>query len=377
MANAAAPGRVRDDLVRLAHRGLAVAEFSRAVGDVLGRVVPAEGTCLMTTDPATLLPTAEYVENGLPAPEMRRLLEIEAREPDFNKWVQIARAERPAASLSEATAGDLERSLRQREIRRPGGFADELRVVLAGGTGTWGVLTVFREAGRPHFAPAEVRLAASLAAPIADGLRRGLLLEGAWAGDTDAGLLVLDADDGVTMANEAADHRLDELGAGDRPGARLPLVVHAVARQARALFGTDAGERPDPGAVRAAGARVRTRTGRWLVVRASLMGDGPDAPVAVMLEAARPAELARLIVDAYGFTARERRVTELVAQGLSTRQIAGRLRVTPYTVQDHLKSIFAKSGAASRGDLVARLFFTHYAGPLEAGPAARPPAGWP
>ncbi|WP_149263409.1 response regulator transcription factor [Actinomadura sp. K4S16] len=86
---------------------------------------------------------------------------------------------------------------------------------------------------------------------------------------------------------------------------------------------------------------------------------------------------ARLIVDAYGFTARERRVTELVAQGLSTRQIAGRLRVTPYTVQDHLKSIFARSGAASRGDLVARLFFAHYAGPLEAGPVARSSGGWP
>ncbi|MEU4822884.1 LuxR C-terminal-related transcriptional regulator [Actinomadura sp. NPDC023710] len=374
---AAAPGRVRDDLVRLAHRGLAVAEFSRAVGDVLGRAVPAEGTCLMTTDPATLLPTAEYVENGLPAPEMVRLLEIEAREPDFNKWVHLARADRPAASLSEATAGDLDRSPRQREIRRPGGFADEMRVVLAGGAATWGVLTVFREAGRPYFAPDEVGLVSSLAGPIADGLRRGLLLESARAGDAGVGVLVLDADDGVSMADETADRWLDELGAGVRPGARLPLVVHAAARQARALRETAAGERSAPGGLRAARARVRTGTGRWLIVRASLMGNGPAAPVAVMLEAARPAEMAPLIVDAYGFTERERRVTELVARGLSTRQIAGRLRVSPYTVQDHLKSIFAKSGAASRGDLVARIFFDHYAGPLGLGDVARSTAGWP
>jgi DNA-binding CsgD family transcriptional regulator len=86
-----------------------------------------------------------------------------------------------------------------------------------------------------------------------------------------------------------------------------------------------------------------------------------------MLEAARPAEMAPLMADAYGFTDGERRVTELVAQGLSTRQIADRLRVSSYTVQDHLKSIFAKSGTGSRGDLVAQLFFDHYAAPLTLG----------
>jgi len=144
MVNAA---RVRDDIVRLVHRGLPVPEFAQAVGSALLRAVPAEGTCLMTLDPATMLPTAEYVENGLPAAEQLRLVEIEVREPDFNKWTQLARSDQPAASLSDVTAGDLDRSLRQREIRRPGGFADELRAVL----GHWGALTVFRETRRPHF----------------------------------------------------------------------------------------------------------------------------------------------------------------------------------------------------------------------------------
>ena len=49
-------------------------------------------------------------------------------------------------------------------------------------------------------------------------------------------------------------------------------------------------------------------------------------------------------------------MTELVAQGLSTSDIARRLLLAPYTVQDHLKSIFAKTSVGTRGELVARLY---------------------
>jgi DNA-binding CsgD family transcriptional regulator len=96
------------------------------------------------------------------------------------------------------------------------------------------------------------------------------------------------------------------------------------------------------------------------VVSGSVLGDGPGSPVAILMEAVRPPELAPLIADAYGFTERERVLTELVARGLPTNEIANRLHLSAYTVQDHLKSIFDKTGTSSRGDLVARLFFDHY-----------------
>jgi DNA-binding CsgD family transcriptional regulator len=221
-----------------------------------------------------------------------------------------------------------------------------------------------------------VRFVASLAAALADGLRRAALLGDAVdGGDDDTGLLVLAADGTVEMANPAADRWLDELGAGDRPGGHLPLAVRAAASRARAAADDGDGANDGDGApaARLTRARIRTPAGRWVVVRGPLLGDGPGSRVAVLLEAARPPELAPLIADAYGFTERERLVTELVARGFPTSEIAGRLHLSAYTVQDHLKSIFEKSGTSSRGDLVARLFFDHYAPRLTPdGPASLP-----
>lgn len=53
-------------------------------------------------------------------------------------------------------------------------------------------------------------------------------------------------------------------------------------------------------------------------------------------------------------TDHERRVAELVASGLSNRDVAARLFVTPKTVQYHLTRIYAQLGVRSRSELAAR-----------------------
>ena len=80
----------------------------------------------------------------------------------------------------------------------------------------------------------------------------------------------------------------------------------------------------------------------------------------MIVQPAPAADIAPLIALAYGLSEREREVTRLCMQGRSTKEMAALLAVSPYTVQDHLKVIFRKTGARSRGELVGQVFLEHY-----------------
>jgi DNA-binding CsgD family transcriptional regulator len=118
-------------------------------------------------------------------------------------------------------------------------------------------------------------------------------------------------------------------------------------------------EHPDqPGEV--AVSRVLSQAGTWVVLHGASLVAGGARRVAVIVEPAHPARIAPLLMSVYGLTEREQQVTRLVLQGNSTAEIAERLVVSAHTVQQHLKSVFDKTGVRSRRDLVGKVFFAHY-----------------
>ena len=361
--------RVRDELVRLSARGLDVASFFEETGRILRKTVGFDGFCSMTVDPATMLLTSHIAHDSVRAEDVPRLGRNEFLEEDVNKFGVLARAPRPAGVLTDATGHLPERSLRYRDILRPNGFRDELRFALLDDAACWGWVALYRREERDDFEVADAAFAASLSQLLAEGLRRAILLAAVpREEEPDApGLILLAPGGAVEATTPPAERWLSRLIASAPAEGDLPAVVNSVAY--RALLTARGGA---PGGARA---RVPTSAGTWLVIHGSVIGDPADGRTAVILEPARAPEIAPLIVAAYGLTAREREVTQLVLHGLSTAEIAERLYVSEYTVQDHLKAIFEKVGVRSRRELVAQIFFQHYVPRLQTG-AQVGAAGW-
>jgi DNA-binding NarL/FixJ family response regulator len=123
--------------------------------------------------------------------------------------------------------------------------------------------------------------------------------------------------------------------------------------------------------------RVRTRAGRWAILHASWMpSQGRDA-VAVIIQEATADQIAPVVMSAYGLTEQERTISGLVFHGLSTRAISETLHITQHTVQDHLKSIFEKTGVRSRRELVATVLRQQYLPRAKAGQRPGPSGYFP
>ena len=344
--------RTRARVEEAARGGLDWVTFATAANEAVRRVVPFDRACWHPVDPGTCLFTGGLGQNLVCSGPW--LAEFEYVVEDVNKWSSLARSGQRAASLSAATGGDLSRSARTRssiELGMP--VADELRASLVGDGTYWAAVGFLRDPGSGAFTDEDVRFLAWLSPVLADGFRRAVVRAGDVAESAGApGVVVLDPHGDVESVSPAARDWLDELLEVPAPAeAHQARVVQAVAARARAnAAGGGAG----------AQARVQTRSGRWLLLYATPLAGGGDGRVAVILQPAGLHDIAPLVAQAYGLSARERDVTRLCVQGLSTREIAAALHISAYTVQDHLKSIFDKTGARSRAELVGRVFLEHY-----------------
>jgi DNA-binding CsgD family transcriptional regulator len=318
----------------------------------LTELVPADVWCGVVLDPSTLLDTGGQHHNGFPETTMPRLFEIEhIEQDDVDNLHALAGRPDQVSLLSNSTGGDLPASKYYRDILQPLGLRDEMRVVLRQGGHVWGLLVLCRAAGSRAFTDADLAAARQISAPATAALRRSLLLAGSDTGTvTDApGLVILDEHHDQVTVSPTARQWLDDMQEDRSPAASsLPYVVQAVAARASA------------DAVAPARSRARTRSGRWAALNAWRIGPSDRTITAVSIGPAEPGELAAIVLDAYGLSHRERQVTQKVLLGSSTAQIASALAISEYTVQDHLKAVFDKTGVRSRRDLISAVFTRHY-----------------
>jgi DNA-binding CsgD family transcriptional regulator len=359
MTTSAVAARTLRELERLSLGGLDSRAFRHAALRQIRLVVPLDAAWFATADPATLLFTSAVVDEVL-RPEAPHFIRNEFLGDDVNQFRSLVRPGAIVSTLDAATGGRRERSSRYRDILERLALGDELRVALVESGRCWGFLCLHRARGT-GFGAGEVSFLRRAARHLAVGLRTSLLLESASAAADPGGpgLLVLNGDLTLASASAAAELLLAEVADEYwRGGAELPGAVYGV------VGGLMARESDDP-AVAGPQARTRMRSagGRWLTVHATWLsapGAARERQIAVVLEAAPPAQVWPLVTASHQLSPRESEVTLLVARGLSTTEIGQALRITEHTVQDYLKAVFDKFGVRSRGQLVAAIFGSHY-----------------
>ncbi|WES64684.1 helix-turn-helix transcriptional regulator [Microbacter sp. GSS18] len=359
MPSELAIGRARSDIDVMSRAGLPLQRFMDEVTSAIQSVVPMDGGCLSTLDPATSMVSST-----------RKFGAIAGNNSDDIRWAHIEYGLSDPTAMEAMVAagitalgvhlhlrGAIEESVRMADFMLPVfDFHDEARVVFQDRHGAWGAISMFRGSDDPPFSREELDFLADIAPDVTRGIRAGLLAQLSRAdGQRDVGpaVVIIDAADRITQSSPGATAQLARMTGAPHAGDPL-TIVHALVAGARRFARGEIGLMPR--------IRVRTADGVWLILSAAPLGGTADraGDVVVTIEEARPQEVIGLVADAFGLTARERDVVGMVLRGSDTKEIAAALHVSPYTVQDHLKSIFDKAGVASRRELVARVYFDQY-----------------
>lgn len=269
----------------------------------------------------------------------------------INRWDTMDVA---ADSLHRATGGNLSQSLLHREVLGPNGIGDVASVVFRDRFGCWGFLDLWRDEGEPPFTDRELTVLTDDVPAITAALRRcqARSFDDPAATTTMPGPAVLFLSPELQVLGQTpdTDAYLRALLPTDPDRDPVPAGAYNVAA---ALVASEVGAFTHP-----AMARVRPAGGTWLTFRAARIGanrDQVERDIAVTIELTTPADRRSLYGRSHGLSPRETELVELLANGDDTRTIAAALFLSENTVQDHLKSIFAKTGARNRRTLLARL----------------------
>jgi DNA-binding CsgD family transcriptional regulator len=315
----------------------------------LRRVVGFERWCWPLSDPDSALSVAGIGEVDF-WPSLARLVALE-HGGDLTSKPRLLAGDRPSVALSTATGGDLARSRRWRECLSPYGIGDELMTLCRDRHGCWGSVELMRAGTDPPFDDDDQRLLGELAPTLGALLRRSASVRPA-ADLSDAepippATVILSSGLAATSWTASFGTWLGELPASAPDPASLPPAVYEIA--ARALDPAhDAIGLPNR-------VRIRTASGRWSVIEGAPLEGAEHGHVAITIRAATGDEVFDVLCKIHDLTRRERHLSSLMLHGLSTEQLARALHISPYTVKDHLKAIFDKTGVRSRRELISHL----------------------
>ncbi|WP_327001654.1 helix-turn-helix transcriptional regulator [Dactylosporangium sp. NBC_01737] len=306
----------------------------------IGRVVPFDAYVWALTDPETSVgtdPLAAVPPALMPA--LPRLIRLKYLTP-ANRWTSLT----AAARLTEP--GD---SLLWRELLGAHGVTDVASAVFRDRHGCWGFLDLWRTGG--VFTAPELAFLDDVTGSLTGDLRRcqaATFTATGGSGSPGPVVLLLSPDMEVVEQTPQTREHLMRLLPADAGAEPVPAAVYNVAAQ---LVAAEAGVDPQPPS-----ARVHLAAGRWLTLRAARLGAA--GRIAVTIEEASPAQRSAVFARAFGLTPRETELLSHLIAGADTRAVAADMFLSPNTVQDHLKSVFAKTGTRNRRTLLSRALGT-------------------
>lgn len=348
MTTSTAVESARQKIARICASGADSRALRALLLQTIRGVVPFVSYVWVLTDPETAV-GADPLADVPSLAEVPRLVRLRYLTP-VNRWTTLS--EPPVAGLAAATRGELGRSLIWRDLLSRHDVSDVASVVFRDRFGCWAFLELWRTRGR-SFEPADAAFLKGVVPPVTTALRlaQARTFVPAPPGERHRSgplVLLLSADLDVVRQTPGTHEALRQLLPREDSGPVVPAAAYNVAAQ---LLAFEAGVDVHP-----ATARVHLADGRWLTLRAARLGDDPDhlRDVAVTIEESTAAERLSLFARCFGLSEREHELLDHLAAGSDTREVAERMYLSAHTVQDHLKSVFAKTGTHSRRTLLAR-----------------------